>query len=57
MQLERTLFGDLLIELAQHSSRLRDAANALAQSDVLACFAERAKALDFAVPTSPTKRA
>ena len=50
MQLERTLFGDLLIELAQHSSRLRDAANALAQSDVLACFAERAKALDFCCP-------
>ena len=38
MQLERTLFGDLLIELAQHSPRLRDAANALAQSDVLACL-------------------
>lgn len=50
MQLERTLFGDLLIELAQHSPRLRDAANALAQSDVLACFAERAKTLNFCRP-------
>ena len=51
MQLERTLFGDLLIELASHSKRLRNAANALAESDVLACFAERAKTLDFCRPT------
>jgi DNA mismatch repair protein MutS len=50
MQLERTLFGDLLIELASHSTRLRNAANALAESDVLACFAERAKTLDFCCP-------
>ena len=50
MQLERTLFGDLLIDLANHSSRLRKAANALAESDVLACFAERAKTLDFCCP-------
>ena len=50
MQLERTLFGDLLIELAEHSTQLRNAANALAESDVLACFAERAKTLDFCCP-------
>ena len=50
MQLERTLFGDLLMELTKHSAKLRDAANALAESDVLACFAERAKTLDFCCP-------
>lgn len=50
MQLERTLFGDLMIELASHSVQLRNAANALAETDVVACFAERAKTLDFCCP-------
>jgi len=50
MQLERTLFGDLMIELARHSVQLRNAANALAETDVIACFAERAKTLDFCCP-------
>lgn len=50
MQLERTLFGDLMIELARHSVQLRNAANALAETDVVACFAERAKTLDFCCP-------
>ena len=42
LQLERRLFGDLLIELADESGALRNAAEAVAQCDVLACLAERA---------------
>ncbi len=51
LQLERRLFGDLLNELIQHSSTLRQAAEAIAQADVLACLAERAYALNFAQPS------
>jgi DNA mismatch repair protein MutS len=45
------LFGDLLNELIQHSTALRQAAEAIAQADVLACLAERAYALNFARPS------
>ena len=51
LQLERRLFGDLLNELIQHSTALRQAAEAIAQADVLACLAERAYALNFARPS------
>jgi DNA mismatch repair protein MutS len=51
LQLERRLFGDLLNELIQHSTTLRQAAEAIAQADVLACLAERAYALNFAQPS------
>jgi DNA mismatch repair protein MutS len=50
LQLERRLFGDLLNKLVEHSIILRQAAEAIAQADVLACFAERAYALNFAKP-------
>ena len=45
LQLERQLFGDLLIKLAREAALLRRACYAIAQTDVLACLAERAYAL------------
>ena len=54
--MERRLFGDLLIELADQSAVLRSAAEAEAQSDVLACLAERAYSLGFNAPTFTEQR-
>ena len=51
LQLERQLFGDLLIKLAQEAGLLRRACDAVAQTDVLACLAERAYALGFNPPS------
>ena len=51
LQLERQLFGDLLIKLAQDSVALRRACDAIAQIDVLACLAERAYTLGFNAPS------
>ena len=56
LQLERRLFGDLLIELADQSAVLRGAAEAVAQSDVLACLAERAYSLGFNAPNFTEQR-
>lgn len=50
LQLERTLFGDLLIQLADGAAALRAASDAIAQTDVLACLAERAYNLGFNAP-------
>jgi DNA mismatch repair protein MutS len=50
LQLERQLFGDLLIKLAREAALLRRACDAIAQTDVLACLAERAYALGFNPP-------
>lgn len=51
LQLERTLFGDLLIQLAQHARELRAVSDSIAQTDVLACLAERAYTLGFNPPS------
>ena len=56
LQLERRLFGDLLIELADESRALRNAAEAVAQCDVLACLAERAYTLGFHAPNFTEQR-
>ena len=56
LQLERTLFGDLLIQLANDAAALRAAADALANTDVLACLAERAYHLGFNAPTFVDQR-
>ena len=56
LQLERRLFGDLLIDLAGQASTLRNAAEAVAQSDVLACLAERAYSLGFNAPSFTEQR-
>jgi DNA mismatch repair protein MutS len=56
LQLERQLFGDLLIKLAQEAARLRRACDAIAQTDVLACLAERAYALGFNPPSFAESR-
>ena len=50
LQLERSLYDALLVELAAEAATLRRAAEALAELDVLAAFAERAQSLGFAPP-------
>ena len=50
LQLERSLYDALLVELAAEAASLRQAAEALAELDVLAAFAERAERLGFAPP-------
>ena len=47
---ERTLFDELLKEAAQHTRALQEAAGAVAELDVLACFAERAETLGYEAP-------
>ena len=47
---ERFLYEQLLDTLAAHLVQLRGCAQALAELDVLACFAERAAALDWCRP-------
>ena len=47
---EKLLYDKLLDDLAPHIPGLQCAAAALAELDVLACFAERAAALDFSEP-------
>lgn len=56
LQLERRLFGDLLIRLADGASALRAASDAIAQTDVLACLAERAYSLGLSAPTFIAQR-
>ncbi len=56
LQLERRLFGDLLIELADESRALRKSAEAVAQCDVLSCLAERAYTLGFRAPNFTEQR-
>ena len=56
LQLERQLFGDLMIELAEQSRALRAASDAVAQTDVLASFAERAYTLGLSAPVFSTHR-
>ena len=51
LQLERSLYDDLLAELATEAAALRRAAEALAELDVLTTFAERAERLGLAAPT------
>ena len=50
LQLEKSLYDALLVELAAEAAPLRRAAEALAELDVLAAFAERAQRLGFAAP-------
>ena len=50
LQLEKSLYDALLVELAAEAAPLRRAAEALAELDVLAAFAERAQRLGFAPP-------
>ena len=47
---ERLLYDGLLQEVAGHTRPLQEAAAALAEIDVLACFAERAETLGYAAP-------
>ncbi len=47
---ERALYDALLDTLAEDLDRLRTAAQAIAELDVLACFAERADVLDWQAP-------
>ncbi|MGV2481783.1 UNVERIFIED_CONTAM: hypothetical protein IGO34_33850, partial [Salmonella enterica subsp. enterica serovar Weltevreden] len=47
---EKELYEALLESLAQHLRPLQQAAQALAELDVLACFAERARALNLNRP-------
>ncbi|NCF43349.1 MAG: DNA mismatch repair protein MutS, partial [Proteobacteria bacterium] len=56
LQLERRLYGDLLIKLAGDATALRAASDAIAQTDVLACLAERAYSLGFSAPTFVAQR-
>jgi DNA mismatch repair protein MutS len=51
LQRERVLYLELVEILAAAHSRFRRAGEVLATVDVLACFAERALALDLCVPT------
>ncbi len=48
---ERQLYEALLARLAERLRELQDAAGALAETDVLATFAERAETLQFQAPT------
>ena len=50
LQLEKRLYEELLERLGADVPALSRAARAAAETDVLACFAERARALDFAAP-------
>ena len=50
LQLEKSLYEALLVDLAAEAAPLRRAAEALAELDVLATFAERAQRLGFAAP-------
>ena len=47
---ERQLYEGLLQQIATETSGLQDTAAALAEIDVLACFAERAESLDYRAP-------
>jgi DNA mismatch repair protein MutS len=50
LRLEKQLYQDLITNLASAAAKLRNAANAAAELDVLASFAERAAALGFNPP-------
>ena len=47
---ERQLYDELLRQIATETAGLQDTAAALAEIDVLACFAERAESLDYRAP-------
>ena len=51
LQLEKSLYEQLVAGLGEEVSALRRAAEALAELDCLACFAERAAQLGFTAPT------
>ena len=51
LQLEKSLYEQLVAGLGKEVGDLRRAAEALAELDCLACFAERAAQLGFAAPT------
>ena len=51
LKLEKQLYDELLDELASRVVELRHAAAALAELDVLTCYAERALALGMAAPS------
>ena len=51
LQLEKSLYEQLVAGLGEEASALRRAAEALAELDCLACFAERAAQLGFTAPT------
>jgi DNA mismatch repair protein MutS len=48
---ERELYDELLDAVAAHVTALQRTADALAELDVLACFAERAERMDLVAPT------
>lgn len=50
LSLEKKLYDELLEQLIQYLADLQKTVNALAQLDVLICFAERAKTLDLICP-------
>jgi DNA mismatch repair protein MutS len=50
LQRERALYEGLLDALNKHLAPLRRIADALSEIDVLACFAERARSLDWSPP-------
>lgn len=51
LTLEKQLYDELLAQLNLELSRLRNSAAALAELDVLACFAERMLTLNYVLPT------
>jgi DNA mismatch repair protein MutS len=48
---EKALYEDVLDQLMPHIARLQENAAAVAELDVLACFTERAEALNYVRPT------
>jgi len=50
LQLEKRLFEKLLGDIYLHYTTLRSAIDAVAQLDVLACFAQRAESLNYCCP-------
>ncbi len=55
LKLEKQLFDELIATLAPHGQALRTMASAIAQLDVLACLAERGRALGLCMPTFADK--
>ncbi|MBD3653401.1 DNA mismatch repair protein MutS [Kangiella sp.] len=51
LALEKRLYEELIQELQQHVAEIQSTASAIAEIDVLACFAERATNLGFNRPT------
>ena len=51
LALEKSLYANLLEQLADHTTELQSTGSAIAELDVLGSFAERAVSLDYSEPT------